>query len=214
MTYVAHFLAKNWALLITVLSGPVLTLIGVRITLAHSRKQQLIQLRENFATTIRAEKRQIYVEYLQAIRSSMREVSMMGQASLGAQLAADVEGLAAASERFRELQGELDIVASPEVLTLAEQIYRANGACLDVLYRETEKRNPQPGVHTQQQLEGIWDDVRAEIQKEFDRQGIERLYQEFQNQVRKELGFIALDLNLIPSEREQRRLKKDLERLD
>lgn len=214
MNSLAHFLSKNWALLLTVLTGPVLTLMGVRLTLGHSRKQQLIQLRENFASTIRAEKRQAYLELLGGVRSSVRQVAQMGEMSLGTQLQADVEGLAAASERFREIQAELEVVASAEVLTLAEKVERANGACLDVLYRETEKRNPQPGVHTPQQLEEIWNEVRAEVQKEFDRQEILRLYEDLRNRVREELGFIALDLNLVPSEKEIERLKRELRRLE
>jgi hypothetical protein len=212
MNSLTDFLAKNWPLLVTVMVGPLLALIGVRMTLAHGRRQQLIQLRENFASTIRTEKREIYLEVLRAVRSSVRETLSMGQMGLEAQLTADLDGLLKASERFRELQPEIELVASPEVLDLAGRVYQANGACMDVLYRETEKRDPRP-EHSQEQREKIWEEVRREIQAEFDRQEIWKLYQELRNQIREELGFMALDPSLIPSDREQDRLKQELRRL-
>lgn len=208
MTSLSHFIAKNWALLVTVLSAPLLTLVGVRMTLAHSRQQQLIQLRENFASTIRTEKREVYLELLRAVRSAVQETYKMGQVTLGAQLQADIDGLGEASRRFRVLQPEIELVASSEVLTLAAKFERANGACMDVLYRETEKRDPQPGRDSQERLEVIWNEVQHEIQEEFERQGIWRIYEELRNQIREELGFMALDLNLMPSDTEIAKLKE------
>ena len=64
-------------------AAPLLTLRGVRMTLAHNRKMQLTQLAEEAAHVIRREKREAYIELLKAYRSSVRSVGVLGQMTHG-----------------------------------------------------------------------------------------------------------------------------------
>jgi hypothetical protein len=47
--------------------------------------------------------------------------------------------LEAAAERFNELLAGIDIVATPGVAGLAQQLYEASGRCLDEMYRTSER---------------------------------------------------------------------------
>lgn len=126
----------------------------------------------------------------------------------------------AASERFQRLIPELELVASRPIYDLSQQLYAATSRCTNTMYWESERRfaefeSENPGLGLSQEQKGaIWEGVSAEVQKVYEKQGIEQLYGQLRNQVREELGFLALDPELVPTPEETARLRKELANLD
>jgi len=89
------------------------------------------------------------------------------------------------------------------------------------MYRENERRfqkfrsdNPEQPQPSQAQAEAIWEEVRAEVQKIYEEQEIENLYRQLRDQIRQELGFLALDPSLVPTAEATEKLRKELANRD
>ena len=184
----------------------------------HNRQLKLIELREQTARTIRQEKREVYLELLKTNRMSVQYAVQLGYMDLGQQLSVDVETIEAASTRFGRLIPELELVASREVYDLSQKLYTATARCNDTMYRESEKRFASvvcPGGElTPEQKISIWEEVRGEVQKVYEQQDMEQLYGQVRNQIRQELGFLALDPSLVPTPEEIEKLRRELAALD
>lgn len=184
----------------------------------HNRQLKLVELREQTAHTIRQEKREVYLELLKANRRSIQYAVQLGYMDLGQQLSVDIDEIDAASARFRQLIPELELVASREVYELSQELYRTMDRCNDTMYRESEKRfasfDLSDGEPTPEQKIAIWEEVRGEVQKVYEQQGMEKLYAQVRNQIRQELGFLALDPSLVPTPEEVEKLRRELSNLD
>ena len=184
----------------------------------HNRQLKLVELREQTAHTIRQEKREVYLELLKANRRSIQYAVQLGYMDLGQQLSVDIDEIDAASARFRQLIPELELVASREVYELSQELYRTMDRCNDTMYRESEKRFASfvlsDGEPTPEQKIAIWEEVRGEVQKVYEQQSMEKLYAQVRNQIRQELGFLALDPSLVPTPEEVEKLRRELSNLD
>lgn len=190
------------------------------LTNRHNRGLKLIELREQTALTIRQEKREVYLQLLRSYRTLAQYAVQMGHMGLEQQLRVDVDALDAVSEESQRLIPELELVASRPIYDLSQQLYAASSRCSDTMYHESERRfagleRGNPGREpSPEEKEAIWEEVRAEVQKVYEGQGIEMLYGRLRNQVREELGFLALDPGLVPTPEETARLRKELSNLD
>jgi hypothetical protein len=194
--------------------APLFTLMGVRMTLAHNRKMQLTQLAESAATTIRREKREAYIELLKAHRDSVRGVAVLGQLSAPQKAQVELPRLAAASERFNELLAEIDIVATPEIAALAQELYEATGRCLDVMYETSEHCLDEiAGQPTQAELIACLERTTDAVQHEAARQRLGERYERLRDQIRGELGFLSINPTLSPTPKDLERLRKELDKL-
>ncbi len=193
---------------------------GVWLTNKHNRRLKLIELREQTALTIRQEKREVYLQLLRSYRTLAQYAVQIGHMSLEQQLRVDVDALDAVSEESQRLIPELELVASRPIYDLSQRLYAASSRCSDTMYHESERRfagfeRDNPGREpSREEKEAIWEEVRAEVQKVYEQQGIEQLYGQLRNQVREELGFLALDPGLVPTPEETARLRRELANLD
>lgn len=193
-------------------------LIATWLSNRHNRGLKLIEIREQTALTLRQEKREVYLEVLRANRLSVQYVIQLSHMDLGEQLRVDTDAIDAASERFRKLIPELEIVGSSEVYDLSQELYAGVSRCNAAMYRESEQRfsaydraGEQP---TPEQGEAIWEEVRTEVQKVYEGLDMEGLYGRLRNQIRRELGFLALEPDLVPTPEETRKLREELANLD
>lgn len=193
------------------------TLIAVSISQKHNRELKIIELREETARMIRQEKREVYLEVLKSNKMAVQYAVQLGYMSLGQQLRVDPDALDAASNKFEELIPEIEIVASREIYDLSQRLYQATSACMDTMYRENERyfeefarRHPDQDRPSSEQAKAIWEKVRARVQEEYEKQGIDRLYHQLRSQIREELGFLALDPSLVPTLEETEKLRKEL----
>lgn len=184
----------------------------------HNRQLKLVELREQTARTIRQEKREVYLELLRTNRRSVQYAVQLGYMDLGQQLSVDISEIDAASARFGQLIPELELVASREVYELSQELYKAMARCNDTMYRESEKRfipfDRSGEEPTQEQKIAIWEEVRGEVQKVYEQQSMEQIYGQVRNQIRQELGFLALDPSLVPTTEEVEKLRRELSSLD
>ena len=204
--------------LLTALIAAGAALFGTWFSNRHNRQLKLIELREQTASTIRQEKRQVYLELLRANRMSVQYAVQLGYADMGQQLNVDLDAVEAASAKFQRLIPELELVASREVYDLSQELYRVTDRCNDTMYRESEKRfapfersGEEPSL---EQKVVIWEEVRSEVQRVYEQQGMEHLYRQVRNQIRQELGFLALDPSLVPTPQEIEKLREELSSLD
>ena len=193
-------------------------LFATRISNKHNRDLKLIELGEQQESTKRQERREVYLELLRTYRMSVQYAAQMGYMALGQQLSVDIEAVDEATEKFRRLIPELEIVGSDEVRDLSQELYTATATCNDVMYIESENRfaafdraGKQP---TPQQKAAIWKEVSAEVQKVYEGMGMENLYSQLRTQIRKELGFISPATDPIPSVEEAKKLHKQLLNVD
>lgn len=214
--------------------GSVATLIGVWLTqrsnrqtkvieLEHNRELKLVELREQTARMIRQEKREAYLEALKASRISVGYVVFLGQMSLGQQLAVDERRLDEASERFQALIPELELVSSQRIHALFHELYVATARCQDKMHEETERLHREnaalldPERFARQKIvetaEWISGQVQTAVQRVFEEQHVQQLYGRFRNAVREELGFMALDPELVPTEEELEALRREIHAL-
>lgn len=206
--------------LLTALVTATAALGAAWITSRHNRGLKVIELREQTARTIRQEKREVYLELLKANRMLVQYAVQMGYMGLGQQLQVNIGAVAAASDRFQRMIPELELVASRPIYDLSQRLYAATSRCTDAMYRESERRfadlerdNPDQSPSPEQKA-AIWEEVRAEVQKVYEEQGIEGLYRQLRNQVREELGFLVLDPTLVPTPEETAKLRRELANLD
>ena len=196
------------------IAAPVLTLIGVRMTLKHSRKMQLTQLAEEAAHVIRREKRESYVELLKAYRQTVQVVALLGQMSSGQQLRINMPHLQAAVERYNELIAEIEIVATPQISQLAQQLYDATARCLDVMYRTSEDCLSAIGAEPSEEgLKRCLEKTRLAVQREFENLNVNSLYMNLRDHIREELGFLTISPAITPSEVELTKLREELRKL-
>lgn len=190
------------------------------LTNRHNRGLKLIELREQTALTIRQEKREVYLQLLRSYRALAQYAVQMGHMGLEQQLRVDVDALDAVSEESQRLIPELELVASRPIYDLTQQLYAASSRCSDTMYHESERRfagfeRDNPGREpSPEEKAAIWEEVRAEVQKVYEEQDIERLYSQLRNQVREELGFLALDPGLVPTPEDTAKLRRELANLD
>lgn len=177
--------------LITAVIAAAAALGGALIAQRYTRDLKIIELREQTARTIRQEKREVYLELLKANRIAVQYASQLGYMALGQQLQVDPNAMDTASDKFKNLIPELEIVASRKIYDLSQELYTATSRCIDTMYRENERRfaefkrrNPGKERPTPEQAAVIWEEVRAEVQKVYEEQGIEKLYRRLRNQVR------------------------------
>lgn len=163
----------------------------------HNRNLKSIELREQRTQTKRHEKREVYLELLRAYRMSVQYSAQMGFMELGQQLQVDIASIDEATEKFRRLIPELEIVGSEEVRDVSQELYAATSRCNDVMYVESERRfaafdriAQQP---SSQQKAAIWQEVSTEIRKVYEEANMESLYAQLRTQIRKELGFSSLE---------------------
>lgn len=180
----------------------------------HARDLKMIELSEQRTQTKRQERRDVCLELLRAYRMSVQYAVQISHMALGQQLQVDIASIDEATDKFRRLIPELEIVGSEEIRDLSQELYAATATCNDVMYIESEKRfatfrqlDKEP---SKQQKEAIWEEVRAEVQKAYEGTGMESLYDQLRTQIKKELGFLPSDANLIPSSEEARKLHRQL----
>lgn len=204
--------------LITTLIVASATLLGVVLSNRHNRQMELIKLREQTALTIRSEKREVYLELLRVNRMSIQYAIQISFAGLEQQLSVDVEAIGTASAKFERMIPELELVASREVYDLSQELYKGMTRCNEVMYTESEKRFAQfdsvRSEPTTNQRITIWKQVRGEVQKAYEQQDLEQKYRKARNQIREELGFLALDPSLVPTSDDIKKLRSELLSLD
>jgi hypothetical protein len=184
----------------------------------HSRDLKMIEIGEQRTQTKRQERREVYLELLRSYRMSVQYAAQMGYMALGQQLSVDLASVDEATEKFRRLIPELEIVGSDEVRDLSQELYTATARCNDVMYVESERRfaafdkaGKQPSP---QQTATIWEEVSAEVQKVYEEMGMENLYAQLRTQIRKELGFTSPEADPIPGLEEAKKLHKQLLNVD
>ncbi|MBA2375877.1 MAG: hypothetical protein M3494_03985 [Actinomycetota bacterium] len=86
------------------------------------------------------------------------------------------------------------------------------------MYTESEKQFASfenAGAHPSvEQKFVIWEQVRLKVQNEYEKQSMEQIYSRARNQIREELGFLALDPSLVPTSDEIEKLRGELLNLD
>lgn len=126
----------------------------------------------------------------------------------------DIRSVDEATEKFRRLIPELEIVGSEEVRDLSQELYTATAKCNDVMYIESEKRfatfEQLGGQPSPQQKAAIWEEVSAEIQKVYEGTGMESLYAQLRTRIRKELGFTAPESHSLFSPEEANKLHRQI----
>src|SRR5215204_6542333 len=200
--------------------GGIIALFSVKIAQRHNRDVKILEIREQTVRTLRQEKREAYLELLRVNRMSAQYATQLGYMALGQQLQVNPNALVAASEKYKDLIPELEIVASGRIYDLAQQLYTAASQCQDTMFRESEQRfqeyernNPNQEPSPEQKA-AIWEEVRAKVQKVFEGQGIVQLYFQLRNQIKQELGFLALDPKLVPSPEELEKLRQEFAKRD
>lgn len=189
-------------------------LLANLISNKHNRNLKIIELGEQRTQTKRQEKREVYLELLRVYRMSVQYAAQMGFMELGQQLQVDIASVDEASEKFRRLIPELEIVGSEKVRDLSQELYASTARCNDIMYVESEKRfatfdrtGQQPSP---QQKAAIWEEVSKEVQKVYVQIGMEDLYAQLRAQIRKELGFDSLETSLLPGAEEAAKLHKQI----
>jgi hypothetical protein len=86
----------------------------------HSRDLKMIEIGEQRTQTKRQERREVYLELLRSYRMSVQYAAQMGYMALGQQLSVDLASVDEATEKFRRLIPELEIVGSDEVRDLSQ----------------------------------------------------------------------------------------------
>ncbi len=210
------------------------TLIGVAITQWNSRKTKqmeldanrklkLIELREQTATTIRTEKREVYSEILRAYRFAVDYWRNMGEWSLRETLQVDDQRVEEVQKSFDDLMVQAELVSSAPIYDLTQKVHEATELCWqthrtvnDRLFAKNahlldhQRRPPQEVEAT---AETIWVQVRTEIRQVFEEQDTERLYIGLRNQIREELGSLALSPSLVPTPEELEELDREMKEL-
>jgi hypothetical protein len=213
----------------------VATLIGVVFTQWNSRKTKqieldanrrlkLIELREQTANTIRTEKREVYLEILRAYRFTVDYWRNMGEWSVRQTLEVDQTRVEEVQKSFDDLMVQAELVSSAPIYDLTRKVHEATELCWQT-HRTVNDRLFAENAHlldrqtnSPQQLEAnaeaIWVQVRTEIKRVFEEQGTERLYIALRNQIREELGFLALSPSLVPTPEELQELGQELNELE
>jgi hypothetical protein len=223
------------ASLLYVLAVPIATLVGVWITQRNSRKTKqmeleanrklkLIELREQTASTIRTEKREVYLEILRAYRLTVDYWRGMGEWSLRESLQVDDRRIQEVQKSFEDLIVQAELVSSAPIYDLTRKLKTATDKCWHTHYTVNERllaenadlldKQKHSPKEVEATAEAIWGQVRAEIRIVFEDEEIERLYIRLRNQIREELGFLALSPSLVPTPEELAELNREVKELE
>ncbi len=173
---------------------------------------------------IREEKREVYLEVLRAYRTAMQYWRQMGEWSLVESLQVDSKRIEEVQRSLEDLIVQAELVATPPIFDLTRKLHAATERCWQTHY-EVNERLFKENAHLldkqtcspeqiQAAAESIWKQVRAEIKKVYEEQDTEQLYIALRNQIRQELGFLALSPNLVPTPEELESLGKEVNELE
>ena len=227
--------ANTLITVLSVLAVPISTLVGVWLTqrsnrktkqteLEENRKLRLIELREQTAKTIREEKREVYLEILRAYRLTVDYWRGMGEWSVIETLQVDEERIEEVRKSFEDLIVQAELVASAPIYDLTRRLNEATERCWHTHHTVNEQlfaenahlldKQTRPPEEVQATAEAIWQQVRAEIKEVFEEEDVEGLYVALRNQIREELGFLALSPSLVPTPEELEELNQEMRELE